>query len=1066
MKSFDIARFDKSRSLFIEASAGTGKTYTIVEIIAKLILEGVPLTKLLVVTYTEKAAGELKDRIRTKIEGVLEQGLAVADEKKFRTALRDLNEAEIGTIHSFCNSTIKNFAYECHAAFGLSNSGEAGPEFLVDKYIRDEFPKDKNLREFLAAGGSLTSLREAFLKTLNAYTPETKIFRATLEGDEEPDLAKLCRNNLLDAYLEKIFEEWNLERRRNKVQNFNDMILTVRNMCVAEGSPLLPALRERFQYAIIDEFQDTNKLQWDIFKRLFLEGGGHSLWVVGDPKQSIYSFQGADLNVYKKAVEEIGHGASLRTNYRSTKRMIEACNKLFSAHENFGLESFENSESPDTAKADPEFCGQPVEPIWVAGEGSSKDFAEMMVGQIVEFCEKENGRTRLQISEKDGTLRDVKFSDFAILARTRSEMEPIERELGRVGLPFLRYKDNNLFLGRECENWQALLSAVDAEDFSGRNLMLLKRALLTDFFRKKLPDLEADVYENPDSEELAKLRGWHELAARRAWADLFEKLYEQSKIEEALNKPELLQSLAKTRQIGDYALSWLYENKSNLGELVRHLAGLSTNEEEAAEDLGLLAKGTDRDVIQVMTIHAAKGLEFPVVIAVAGFKKFNKGNSGPYEAAGEGEKRVLSFGKKIKQRSEEEAQKEWSRLFYVAYTRASELMILPRYEEQKKQTKKDAGAIKEEYGFLVNALEKFCEGEARKGTYRSISNSGNYDVFLLRERVRKILEEQKNSEKANSKLGSDEDGNKTAAELYAEVRALELGKKFPHATSYSQIAHGKLGAEPESDEYRNRNSDLEMPEPEVAREKFTSPLSANFPRGTTIGNAVHEIFEKVDYRAFEGEVFPENFDEIAEPAFAKEALNYKAFGGETLKQVWNTLHAKLPEMRSGKQINGSFSLCEIPFSDRKNEMQFRLNLGEVENGVFSSFCKGFIDLLFVRGGRYSILDWKTDLVSEDGEEGYSFPALQKHMQKRGYDIQRALYSYVLVKWLAAFHADMSEAEIFEKSFGGVYYAFFRGTKAGCSSGIYAEDFESWEALKASYEKIVSMYKNSVGLANV
>lgn len=1072
MNSFDIAKFDKGKSLFIEASAGTGKTYTIVEIIRKLILEGVPLTKLLVVTYTEKAAGELKDRIRAKIEACLNGALDAGDEKKFRLALRDLNEAEIGTIHSFCNSTIKNFAYECRAAFGLANSGENGPEFLVDKFLRDEFPKNENLGLYLDAGGSLDSLRNAFLKTLNQFIPETKIFKATLPDDEVqnkkkegPD--KLFRNNLLDAYVPKIFEEWKRDRERQKLQTFNDMILTVRNMCVAENSPLLPALRDRFQYAIIDEFQDTNKLQWDIFKAIFLDCKGHSLWVVGDPKQSIYSFQGADLDVYKAAVVEIGNGASLRTNYRSTNAMIEACNKLFSAHEAFGLDSFEASTCPSEAKTEPEFCGKFCEPIWVSEEVSSKAFAEMMVEKIVEFCEKEKegGKTRLQVAGKDGKLRNVRFSDFAILARTKNEMRPIEFELGRVGLPFLRYKDNNLFCGHECANWRALLAAIDVEDFSGPNLMVLKRALLTDFFRKTLSDLDGDAYENPDNEELEVLRTWHELSQKRSWADLFEKIYEKSKIEEALNKPELLQSLAKTRQLGDYALGWLYENKSNLGELVRYLEALSLNDEEVGTDLGLLAKGTDRDVIQVMTIHAAKGLEFPVVIAVAGFSEVFKSNPGPHESAGEGkyenDKRILSFSAGIKKKSEEASKKEWSRLFYVAYTRASQLMILPRYEEQKKQKGKDAGEIKSEYGFLVNALEKFCESEAGSGVYRELKHAGKHNVFELKERVREILDGQKIA-------GGEASGvqGKTPEMLYREVQNLELGKKFPHATSYSQIAHGGLQAAPETDEYRDRNSDAELPEPEVAKEKFTSPLSANFPRGTTIGNAVHEIFEKVDYCEFAGEACPANFAEIAGPAFAKESLSYETFGEETERQVWNTLHATLPEMHSGKQINGSFSLCEIRTAERKNEMQFRLNLGEAETGIFNSFCKGFIDLLFVRGGRYSILDWKTDLVSENGEETYSFPALQKHMKMRGYDIQRTLYSYVLVKWLSTFNPGMSEAEIFEKFFGGVYYVFFRGVKAGSDSGIYAEDFESWEALKASYEKIVAMYKKSVGLSDV
>ena len=182
---------------------------------------------------------------------------------------------------------------------------------------------------------------------------------------------------------------------------------------MVENSPLVRSLRQKFRYAIIDEFQDTNALQWDIFKKIFLEAddGLHHILVVGDPKQSIYSFQGADLSVYEKAICEIGHGKALTTNWRSSNVMIDACNTLFETSPHFHL-GFTPSGCPTDPKPDAEYKGKPVKPFWISAEDiEPKEYAETVVNNIIDFCTFDGDKTRLQVPDKGShSLRNVKFS--------------------------------------------------------------------------------------------------------------------------------------------------------------------------------------------------------------------------------------------------------------------------------------------------------------------------------------------------------------------------------------------------------------------------------------------------------------------------------------------------------------------------------------------------------------------------------------------------------------------------------------------------------------------------------
>ena len=869
LKPFCLKDFDPDKDLFIEASAGTGKTYTIQLMVAKLIARGTPLKKILIVTYTEKAAGELKDRIRKKIVKVLETGRidesaeellpeeVALDRKAFEKAYRDVDNAAIFTIHSFCQKALKEYAYDAGKPFDVSMVDDAAVEELVERRIREEWINDADFKNLVEIKGGVNSVIDdlkgrlvravdlykgsrqgneivkrqstdicilgkalteaeiedilgaedfASLQTTVGFADKIELLKAnpaarfsktgkgnvqnfvealitwkkgggllyngTSYKDAYPrenwepelynafayfrDLKEVLSQNLYNHKMEKflsdctksLFDEWQKTKSDSKLQSYNDMILSVHDT-VMNGKGLQEKLQAEYTYAIIDEFQDTNQLQWDIFKTLFWRQSKHSIFVVGDPKQSIYSFQGADVNVYNMAIEDIKevNGCRLACNYRSTNGVIHGCNKLFSdgffdpAKGVDPLVSFTESISPSEKdppapkKATPRYCGNIVPSIWLCDgpdDGVKEhDFARAAVKQIVDWCslteEKDEAgkrKTKLQVFDKDAPekLRSLKLKDIAVLARSRAEMQVIESYMKQANIPYTQYKESNLFKSRECAEWIALFRALNAPDFSGWNRKLLNEVLITDFFRDKLqtkkPEnksgedpknsescgldelylVESKAFDDPENEQRRLLVSWRALALKKRYAEMLELIYEKTRIDDRLTARASLQELARLRQIGNYAIDYLYSHNCSLEDLVRHLDGLARFNESADDENGdLVEKGSDCDMVQVMTIHASKGLEFPVVISVAGFKGYYEQAEGPF-LYHDKKDIYLGFDADAKAARKKEELEEWKRLFYVDFTRASSILVLPNYRKWNK------GKAASYYTFLKNAI--------------------------------------------------------------------------------------------------------------------------------------------------------------------------------------------------------------------------------------------------------------------------------------------------------------------------------------------------------------------------
>ena len=1284
MNPFIFQQFKKPyQSLFIEASAGTGKTYTIQLMVSRLISEGTPLKKILIVTYTEKAAGELKDRIRKKIDEVLAKNRLDSKEPEldetqrgyFRRAYQEVDNAAIFTIHSFCQKVLKEFAYDAGRPFDMSMVNDGDVENELERIIRDEWGKRadfnalinaadsvssflnslkakikksvdiykgvdskgndivkleigefvwnddsisaktalsmnegidyKKLLQFKTFAKNLQTLRKSEIKKYtakvertvnkqktivpeeftvdnlislieawdstakNPFTP-AKVGGALIEvPDNEssealqyvfnfainlknlaPKIKDFCeaKSQEFKFYIDatrEVFNKWQKYKSENKLQSFNDMILFVHKTLMSDNSTSLKSrLREQYRYAIIDEFQDTNQLQWDIFSSIFLnkksqEGIEQRIFVVGDPKQSIYSFQGADVNVYQKAIHEIGDGCLLKHNYRSTDGIIVGCNALFEGdffnpakNANSSI-TFQKSFPPDDInqrKLAPTINGNSVASIWITDKVNPEDFAEMAVNQIAEWCSFTGDKTKLQVFNKDtGKLRNVSFKDFAILARARTEMTFFEDAMRRIGMPFTRYKENSLFKSRECSEWIAIFNALNAPDFSYWNRRLLNEALVTDFFNletkglQKLHYIESEIFDNPDNECRKMIYEWRALALKFRYAEMLERIYKDSKIEEKLMQVSKLQSLARLRQIGNYAIDYRYKHKCSLDDLVRHLEGLALYNESTDDENGdLVELASDFDAVQVMTIHASKGLEFPVVISAAGFKHHYQDSDEPV-IYHQGNDVCIGFGEFAKAARKSEELEEWKRLFYVDFTRAASILILPQYDKWTEKDKNDCLKYPE-YQFLQKAISDFrknykdkCLEQTSIRYYDTLPPIESFDTRKLTECITTILVTQKKiAEELEKANGNATQESSICTVEGAKEQMSSLQKALPGKAilqySYSSLSGRVDSPIAEADNSRTDKEGEALPETaqdfaselqgtidgdvisnvtEDILEDFAesprrlSPEEEGYPRGSKVGDTLHNILEHTvfskfgaDFKTLDdalGKTPGINTSELAnaiEEEFKAQSLPIATHKDEwiavTTRFVWNTLNAELPAIEGNRICTATFKLTSIPKTDHKPEVQFGLNadnIGAEAEKILHRMCKGFIDLLFVRtdsegNKRYSILDWKSDTL-----EVYA-PAKIKAKVDSEYSVQRVLYSYCLIQWLKQFYGNrktetgivkgLDEQQIFDKHFGGIYYAFLRGTDGKTSSGIYAQTWKNFATLEKAYKNVKSL----------
>ena len=752
---FDVCTSDLMRPTLLEASAGTGKTFSIKHLVLRLVAEkAIEIEKVLVVTFTKAATAELKGRIRDhlsealgflegelqpdEVDGILpaqcrlwasmkdecEKGSVLdAAPARLRRALSTFDNAAVFTIHSFCQKALGAHAFTSAGNFDfeVTESDDEMLDDVVEDFLRRELDRhadEPQLRRAIMEAKDWTEKLKVLMKL-----PEDLAEREILTNEKSEFAGEL--DETMRRFVKEAPPEVARRRREARVATFDDLIVNLQQALKREEDAgersLKDALRESYRAALIDEFQDTDPLQFDIFDRLFLreadegDAGKRAIFLVGDPKQAIYRFRNADLNTYLDARDRIrlmktGVVAKLGKNYRSTPKLVAALNAFYRvASETLGpfldadlrydaVKAHEKNSGLFRKNAEGDWVQAPPMEVWThLGAGTSLNAdqqrelcAELCAQDAVGILEasaageagvaaEENAPESDIVGEVEWAgerirLRRVRPCDFAVLVATHQAVEPYREAFSKRGMR-MRYRSrDSVFATAEAREVVRLLRAF-AQPGDERAMRAARTTrLVGDSFARLAKDDEAHRIRLREffDEGLVK---WRRSGVAAAFSGLME----------ACRTVERLLPIAGGERIltnYDHLIEILHAE----GRRHRTPAGLlAWFEQKASGDAKDETQRleSDENLVAIETIHSSKGLEYPIVYLPGcwwGSPVKNTAVPLVHERDEAGERRLVLFPGEVKPKDLPDfkrAQIEESvRLLYVAFTRASARLTL------------------------------------------------------------------------------------------------------------------------------------------------------------------------------------------------------------------------------------------------------------------------------------------------------------------------------------------------------------------------------------------------------
>ena len=850
---------------------------------------------------------------------------------------------------------------------------------------------------------------------------ELRYLDAQLVGFDEPaDLGELDRaapglsTAVVVQFLPLVLDRLARRKREEGHFDFDDMLSRVdESLDGPRGAELTRMLRARYRSVLIDEFQDTDEIQWSIFRKLFFVDGAETpLRLIGDPKQAIYGFRGADVHVYLEARSALVTRSAmvpLVENFRSTPALLDALNLIFDQKAEPPFFSGNIRYDRPLRAGRPELRlvgadGEPAFPLVLVKSGDKLTLAAHIAREIEALTTDENSKLRFGA---EGDERPLAAEDIFVLTRTSREASEIGEALEARGVPYAFYKQEGLFQSREADEIRTLLVAI--ADLPDRSKRL--RAWMTKFFGLSLRDLELcrDV---PSGHPLMRrLIDWKELADAKDYDRLFARILDDSGVlERELFSGRGERTLVNYSHIFDTMLAQAHASGASLPELIRTLSSFIDGVGAA------LTPGSDGNVmrlesdgtVHVMTIHMAKGLEAAVVFVYGFSSGRSRGVESYYESA---EKRAY-VGKladatdTVRDAIARERSEEDQRLFYVALTRAKARLYLPLMPDDG--AGRGVGCYARVNQRLHELLGVFKIVEARP--------------------VEHIPQGTETETEDDVRLG---DWNPPAEMLQVQDNrpvfdALRDRHRGFVVTSYSRLKTLRGG-------YR---APLEEPA------DILEPLQHALPGGSASGIFLHDVLERVDFRALR---LDPSFDPSFETwrargdikALFRWAMRRNGIESRYLAEAERIVHTALtsPVTLGPHHLGGGFASVETEM----REVEFVYPYPEADGKLRRGFAKGFVDFVFEVAGMTYFCDWKSDVLPTWHEE-----ALREHV-RRNYTLQAKLYTLALIKMLG-----VANEKDYGARFGGLVYCFVRGMPAG---GIYFEQ-PSWTTVSTWTNELV------------
>ncbi|CAG4919610.1 exodeoxyribonuclease V subunit beta [Paraburkholderia gardini] len=863
---------------------------------------------------------------------------------------------------------------------------------------------------------------------------------------------------LVQTWLDTAPVELSARKRTRRVVSFDDLLSNL--YCALASHPwLADALRARYPAALIDEFQDTDPLQFAIFDRIFAPAG--PLFLVGDPKQAIYSFRAADLHTYLAARDAASARYTLAVNQRSTPPIVEACNRIFAANpRGFVLEGLDYH---------PVRAGERQRPPFVDRHGAGADFRVWMLPQgeaalnkrqaqyqASEACAAEIVRLLRGAREGFVSIGGVPLApaSIAVLVQTHRQGSLVKRSLAAWGVGSVELAQASVFSTLDAGQIGRVLAAVDTPG----DLRRLRAALATDWFGldaaalwrleqiAEAPQALDDPAHAADAmswvERFSRYRTlWHERGFAVMWRTLMRELRVaqrlvtgvdgERRLTDINHLAELVQARAATQPGIAPTLRWLAAQRTQGGG------------EEAQ-----LRLESDRNLVQIVTVHKSKGLEYAVVFCPF----LNDGKLREPPSSGLPDAReyhddegaaVLHYGcdddeaERAQRSATREQAAERARLVYVALTRAvyrcylvGGVYLASRATRESRRSVLNWLVAGEGYTFDGWLADPPDEG-VLQARWQALSG-GPVSVEPLPALTRRVPLERQQGDSANMR-------SRTNRRLLRDQWRIASFSGLVAAGARTEEAFTPTGeARPDHDEVVDVAAGVSAA-PVIAQRPVHGPDDIlGFPRGAAAGECLHLMFELADFS-----------DPATWPTAIERALRERPAPAlpELARQMPSMMHALLTDIVATELVPG-MTLAALDPQRRLNELEFlfpahALDFSALrallvshgypdvalEMGALRGFVKGFIDMIVEHDGRYWIVDWKSNHLG-DTPDDYDAASLNVAMADHAYHLQALLYTVALHRYLRTRVRDYA----YDTHIGGYLYLFVRGVRPQWRNG--------------------------------
>lgn len=1006
---FKLMEFDLSPGFrVIEAGAGSGKTYNLVRIVLRLLTRPqnpLPIREILLVTFTEAAALEMRMRLRAILEEALRPGLkgdlakimaAPGNRRRIQRALDDLGSMQVTTIHGFCLRAYSDHAVNC-----------GFPPFPGD-------PQDGSALAAEIAADWYRTQPELEVK-LHAVEAATKAL-------------VMCPDAELDDELKGLREYVALRLETAPMVTFDQLIgrLQMALRDSTKGLRLRGLLQKDYKACLIDESQDTDAAQWEIFNTLFGPKAAtdeHFLLMVGDPKQSIYGFRGADVKTYCAAIKLADEILTLPDNYRSSPRMVDAFNVLFARDGFFATSEITYDRAGSGEGKIAELAGMPFEVVHSDEPAAVAREAMRLLREMDAANLRKDGSVG---SPGDG----AEPAEVGILVRSNTEAAKIYRALVAAGQGASLESRQSVFETTTAFQVQLLLRAVLRPSHAGnRKALLLSR-----------PSLFGETAKLDDATDNAMARWLSQCLTiwrKKGFAPAWEALTRRSPGEGLLSVVEGLgrcqfrhRALMDLSHVGELlifrqrTLHWTPEQLfDHLTSRLRSEDDGEVEESDASESESIRPDVANSRIL-VRTIHKSKGLEYNAVILAKAFSyrpgypkkgmilRRSDGTSAIYTGDDEDPLRAPLM---------EQQREEDARLLYVALTRARHRFVWMGLAEPKPDR---FGNLGEPGGFSEVLVDVALDPSLK---------------------VETLPKEITTFTAACAPLKADDPLSKPLPAIAFHPTLEAIPERLPMAygaTSYSGLSKGKHDSSSSASGFE----DPDDPEDAV------SLLIPDNLKGNLLGNLLHKLLELVDFRRA-GEDRPylrEMVDRLlggsgllapSDPSFATTVDRLTDSALIWLKHPLRS-HAGAPFRLA--DLDPATQLSEVRFSFAASigsqtfpqlEAEFareftaahqpdlaKLGLSWNRANELDGLVTGSVDFVFAHDGRYYVVDWKSNFLGESSAD-YLPERIARSIAKERYHLQFSLYTVALDAHLSRC---LGKDWDYERDFGGVYYLYLRG----------------------------------------